>query len=308
VKGISKLLFKIFFRLRFPLDTNGNNREIISRFKNKIYHTLWLDKGVHILPKTLKKVKIIQPHCKIVGYSPDDMLNPNNQSFQFLKSLHLYQVFLTTKSYNVRELLEMGARKVMFVANGYDPDIHKPLNLTDADFKKYNCQVGFVGGFELDRMNKMLDLANSGVEITITGADWYGKIHHRKIIVRPYDVWGSDYAKVINATRINLCFLRRANRDLQTTRTVEIPACKAFMLAERTDEHLDMFQEGYEAEYFSDSKELIGKVKYYLTHVSQIDIIARRGYNRCVASGYSNERRLKGVMDRICENSIAGLR
>ena len=119
------------------------------------------------------------------------------------------------------------------------------------------------------------------------------------MIVKPGWVLAEDAAKVFCATKINLHFLRKVARDLQTTRSVEIPACRGFMLAERTQEHLDLFDEGSEAEFFDDIDELLAKIKHYLLHSEQRKTIANAGYERCVKSGYSNYDRLNEILDVI---------
>ena len=99
--------------------------------------------------------------------------------------------------------------------------------------------------------------------------------------------------------------LIKQNRDLQTTRTFEIPACGAFMLAERTDEHLRLFEEGKEAAYFGSEGELLDKVRYYLDHEGERKTIAAAGRKRCLDSGYSHHDRLKYMLRRITETNDA---
>jgi spore maturation protein CgeB len=101
-------------------------------------------------------------------------------------------------------------------------------------------------------------------------------------------IYGNDYAKAICATKINLCFLRRVNRDRQTSRSIEIPACAGFMLAERTEEHLALFSEGVEAEYFGSDAELLDKAKHYLADEQKRREIAENGRQRCVSGKYDH--------------------
>jgi spore maturation protein CgeB len=121
-------------------------------------------------------------------------------------------------------------------------------------------------------------------------------IRHPRLLVTNELLDGVEYAKAINATRVNLGFLRKANRDLQTTRTMEIPGCGGFLLAERTDEHLRLFREGAEAEFFGSTAELVTKCRYYLEHDDERRRIAAAGHRRCLTSGYSNEGTLAPVI------------
>jgi len=78
---------------------------------------------------------------------------------------------------------------------------------------------------------------------------------------------------------------------------LEIPACGAFMLMERTSEHLEMFAEGVEAEYFDSVDEAVSKIKYYLTHEEERQSIAQAGNRRLLASDYSYYDRAKTAIE-----------
>src|SRR6202035_1081868 len=104
----------------------------------------------------------------------------------------------------------------------------------------------------------------------------------RGAVVEGRPIYDDDYARAISASAVNLTFLRKNNRDLQTTRSIEIPAIGGFMLAERTDEHRELFEEGMEAEFFGSDAELIEKCRYYLARPEERRRIADAGRRRCL--------------------------
>jgi spore maturation protein CgeB len=124
--------------------------------------------------------------------------------------------------------------------------------------------------------------------VTIWGNDWAGWVgRHPNLDVKNEFLFGEDYSRAICATKININFLRKINRDEVTSRSVEIPACGGFMLAERTGRHSSFFKEGEEAEFFSSQQELLEKVWQYLENDPARAKIAMAGYQRCIKSGYS---------------------
>ena len=112
-------------------------------------------------------------------------------------------------------------------------------------------------------------------------------------------VYSADYSKALQAFKISLCFLRKMNFDQQTSRTMEIPGCGGFMMAERTNEHKALFEEDKEAVFFSSNEELLEKCRYYLVHDDERIAIADAGHKRCEASGYSNEKGIKNMLDIV---------
>jgi spore maturation protein CgeB len=276
------------------------NSQILAAAEQQAPDVLWIDKGLTIAPGTLHAVRERHPRCVIVGYSPDDMMNPGSQSRRFLAGLPQYDIYFTTKSYGVAELHKLGARRAHFTGNAYDPSTHRPMVPSAQQRAELGGIVGFIGTWEAQRSASICQLAAAGVPVRVWGNGWH-KCHFRSDFLRLENrpLLGDDYALALCSFDLNLCFLRKSNRDLQTTRSMEIPACGGFMLAERTDEHLALFEEGKEAEYFASDTELIGKAKYYIAHLAERRAIAEAGRLRCLHSGYSNQDRMLQMLNIV---------
>jgi hypothetical protein len=294
------LLSRFLNKVGHPPDLAGVNSKICAIVENNSPDVLWIDKGLTIRPKTIQRVRGKNEGVAIVSYSPDDMAQPCNQSHAYLRSIPLYDIHFTTKSFNVGELKELGGRKVCFVGNSFDPYTHRPVSVSTDEKLLFGGRVGFVGDYERDRAEQMLDLAKTGILVRVWGPNW-GAWRKRdpNLIVENRPLWGDDYAKAVCSFDINLCFLRKINRDRQTTRSIEIPACGGFMLAERTEEHMELFEEGQEAEFFSSSEELIEKVRFYLNHEDLRKKIAHAGRERCLRSGYDYSSRMSWMLDQL---------
>jgi spore maturation protein CgeB len=291
------LLQRVEQKLLGPSDQTGANAAILAKIRETAFDLVWIEKGLTIKPATLRAIRAAQPSCLIVGFSPDDMMNLCNQSFMLLSGLPLYDCYVTNKSFNVAELEVLGCPKVLFMDNGFDPHTHRPMDLAPADRERFGGAVGFIGQWEPERAGSLRALAAAGLPVRVWGYTWERmKKVPRNLVLENRPFWGDDYARAICSFDINLCFLRKCNRDWQTTRSIEIPACGGFMLAERTEEHRRLFEEGKEAEFFSSERELLDKTRYYLDHADARRSIAARGFQRCVRDAYSYPDRLQKVL------------
>ena len=287
-------------RLRPFLDSFSANRAVNRQIDRRRFDVVWIDRGLAIAPQTLQRVRQACPDAVLVAFSLDDMASPRHQSRRWLESVPLYDLHVTTKSYNVPELREMSARRVLLIDNAFDPAVHRPLELNDAERERYGASIGFVGHYEAERAELILELCRQGLDIRVDGPAWSGmRGAHPGLTIGEGYLDGLEYAKAVNATAINLGFLRKANRDVQTTRSIEIPACGAFMLAERTDDHRRLFEEGREAEFFGSFDELLDKCRHYLEHPEQRCAIAAAGLRRCVDADYSYQARLRQVLAEV---------
>ena len=84
--------------------------------------------------------------------------------------------------------------------------------------------------------------------------------------------------------------------DGHAMRTFEIPACGGFMLAERTEEHMELFDEGKEADFFGPPEELGDKVRYYLKHDSKRMRMSEAAYQRVTTGRNTYKDRLEQIL------------
>jgi spore maturation protein CgeB len=158
--------------------------------------------------------------------------------------------------------------------------------------------VGFIGSWEKERVKVLEKIAETGTRIHIWGGGWDKSfLSHPNVVISPGNIRGDEYARALRSLDIALCLLakRLGTLEYQTTRSIEIPACGVFMLADRTDEHMALFEEGKEAEFFSTPDELIEKIRYYLDNPVQRKQIAAAGRERCLRNGYSNQERIRRI-------------
>lgn len=294
------LLYKITWKLGRPVDETKVNQFIIRLVQFNEYDIIWIEKGNTIFPATLIKIRNYFPNTKIISVSEDDMYAPHSHSQFYLDGLSLYDCVFTTKTYNVDELKQIGAKRVELFHDSFDEDVHKPQSLTESEKIKYATDVGAIGAFEEDRAQKLLFLAENGISVSVWGNDWSGWVNrHPNLHVKNEFLYGLEYSKAICATKINLNFLRKSNRDTITSRSMEIPACGGFMLSERTDRHLGIFREAIEADFFNNQDELLNKTRFYLVNATLRANIAKLGMSKCRNGGFGFKDQLQHIIDNV---------
>jgi hypothetical protein len=289
---------RLRYRLGYPCEVSGENRRLVEAVRETKPEVAWIEKSLTIWPETLRLIKkLLPPQSRLVWFSADDMMNPRNQSAYWRRGFRQYDVHVTTKTHNIDDFIRIGARGVVFMPKSYDPHTHRPILLSEEDHIRYASDVTFVGHYERERWQSLCLLASHGVSVRVWGDGWKNvKAPAPLLRLEKHPLYGEDYAKAISAAKISLCFLRKMNRDRQTARSIEIPACGAFMLAERSEEHQALFREDVEAVYFESNEELAAKARYYLANDVERVPIAQAGRQRCLASGYSHASRLEAVL------------
>jgi hypothetical protein len=246
---------------------------------------IWVDQGNCVPADAIRAAKA-RTGALAVHYTADSVTGRGWGAWGFADAIKQYDVCITTKPHECDLWRNLGARAVVLSrGQGYDPSVHRPVDLAGADEEKYSCDIVFVGQRMTARARSICALVDE-VKCTLKlyGRHWDRGDTGRRLA--PYAggwLFGDEYAKALSGAKICLAFLNREAGDTSTTRSVEIGACGGFMLGERTPAHAEMFKEGEEAEFFGSDEELIAKVAFYLRNEDARLRIARAG-SRKVAS------------------------
>ncbi len=262
---------------------------------------IWVDNKPYLMESTLKKIIKKLPKVKLINVVTDDA-NGRYRSYWWVtrKTAKYYHHHFVQRTENIEEYYNWGAKKVDYCLRSFDPNFHKIVTLTIDEKKQFSCNVGFIGSYEEERAEFIAYLIKNGVAVNVIGDGWINKKYWSTIAPHfiSKGVYSDEYVKRLNAMQIAVHFIRVANRDQQDSRTFEIPACGAFMIAQRTPVHEKLFDENKEAVFFDTKEELLEKVKYYLENVSERKAIAEAGHAKCFTAGYTHSDRLIDVLNK----------
>jgi len=252
---------------------------------------IWVDTGAWIWPSTLRT--LAAQGCFLVHHITD-ALDARDWRVRLKRRLlsktaPCYDVFFTTNLDDQKKLAASPRPVTLLTDLGYDHRRFEPTPLSEEWAARWDNSLVFIGHYEPNTEAGILALIDAGLPVTVYGhAPWFASPNRSKLGDRLLPQLGNDdYVRALKGARIGLCFVSILNYNQTAARSFEIPGSGTFLLAVRTPQHLDCFVEGKEAEFFGDHEELVRKARYYLEHPDERAVIARRGHERCVASGYS---------------------
>ncbi len=260
---------------------------------------LWVDKGLLIVPNTLRKIKERWPALQLIAYQDD---NPfGSRTFErpfwrsFIEGIAEYDLHFVKRSQDVERFCRAGAKQCrLFVTGFYEP----LFAASEKAVGKYRHDVCFVGTAIDDRATVISQMMlKNKVSVDVYGRRWNRFLVYYLKRKQFHDLLPAEhYADVTRESRINLGFVSHSNCDEYNGRSFDIPASGGFFLAERTPAHQSFYQEGVEADFFSSTEELFDKISFYLKNEDVRVNIARRGYERCMQEDYSLSRRLRDAL------------
>jgi hypothetical protein len=253
---------------------------------------VWVDQGAFLGPKLLRRLRTLS--VPIINYTIDDPFGGRDglRFRLYLKALRHYDLVAAVRDVNVSEARDAGARNVIMVFMSADEIARCPLALAPDERQHYASEVAFVGTWMPERGPFIAELVRLGVPISIWGDRWH-KAREWPILKsywRGTGLYDERYAKIILSAKVVLGLLSKDNRDLHTTRSMEIPAMGAVLCAERTSEHRALYEDGVEAVFWSTPEECAAACRRLLSDETYRQSVARRGRERLARNGHYNEQ------------------
>lgn len=273
-------------------------RALQQTLKGHAYDLCLVDSGEWMTPAVVKLLK--RYATKVISYCIDDPTGPRDSRrfTAYRRALPFYDLVVVMRERNVQEVRNLGARNVLRVFMSADEVSHAPRVITPQDQARWQAEVLFLGTWMPERGPFMLELIRRGVPLTIQGSHWSKAPEWAEL--KPY--WrgdalsGDDYAKAIQCAQINLGMLSKGNRDLHTTRSMEVPALGGLLCAERTSEHESLYQDGVEAVFWKDAAECAQLCAHWLSNESGRNALSQAGRIRLQRNGHLNENVMQQIL------------
>lgn len=294
---------KILYRLCIGPGVNRLNRDLLRVAAAESVDVIWADKLLWMQPKTIEKLRAMGIYT--LSYMIDNAFGPRRDpGFRlYMKCIPNYDLHVVQRDKNLSDYRDQGARDVIKIQTAYEPTLQYPPP-EDWDDSKRDREVSFIGTPYDNRPAFLTSLwREHGIPVRISGNIRWKKLLEPEAAAALYPVehelYGDEYREGIWRSKINLSFITHSNGDEFVHKSFEIAGAGGFLLAERSEGHLQRFAEGEEAVFFSSLQECAEKILRYLPDEAARACIAAAGCRRAERDGYTNDRQVELILDRI---------
>jgi spore maturation protein CgeB len=281
---------------RHPMRYTDLNRRLLEEATKFAPQVVLIVMGFYIAPETLHAIKR-NTGAALINYATDDPFNERTSPRNVREAIPLYDVYACTKRAMMDDVASAGCANVRYVRFGYQPSVHfAEAPATTEERHRFAADVAFVGEGDGDRRPFFRTLLKALPDLNLA---LYGGLWNLNPTLRRYHrgtVRGRHFRLAFGGAKIAVNLVRAQNRDDHVMRSFEGPACGAFMLNQRTEEHLALLAEDREAAYFESPEELVEKTRYYLNHDAEREQIRKAGWKKTTTGGNTYFERLMQIL------------
>ena len=194
--------------------------------------------------------------------------------------------------------------RLTYLPCAFDPEEHRPLQLTDAERESFGSDVSFVGAGYRNRrqgLRRFLDL-----DFRIWGSEWNGAPDLERVVQRDSArISTEDSVRIFNATRVNLNLHSSTYHDdvdpqgdFVNPRTFELAGCGAFQIVDRRELLPAVLTPGREVAVADSVAGMRDLTRHYLAHPDERLAIAARSHARALAE-HTYQHRMRDLIATI---------
>ena len=287
-------------RLARPWLVQDYNRAVLGHAGNPAIDFVLVFKGKLLQSATLERFR--EQGTPIYCFYPDVSFLDHGP--EIWNCLPLYDCLFTTKSFHLEDAaLRVRVKQMKWVAHGFDPEVHRPVALSEGMKRQYGCDVSFVGCRSPKKELLLAAIIREcpGLSMRIWGPGWARAAADVRQRWQGRGAYGDELAIIYGASRVNLGLLSEAgggtrSGDLVTARTWQIPAAGGFMLHENTPELARYFAPDREVGVFQSVSDLPVKLQSYLSNEGERARMLSAARRRCSESTYTYDAPARAIL------------
>jgi spore maturation protein CgeB len=215
-----------------------------------------------------------------------------------------YDAFFHIQPGEFEEKLDaIGCKHHAFVQTGCDPDVHRPVTLSQEEQDEFGCDISFAGAGYYNRLQLFRGLTD--YRFKIWGVDWHDRELARRVQGGEQRFENETFMKIAAGTKINLN-LHSSNAhegvdprcDAINPRVFEIAAAGAFQLCDPCIGLERCFDFAAELPVYRDLKELRARIDHFLAHPDERKAFAARARERALRD-HTYEHRAQEMLDHL---------
>jgi len=300
------LLPRLMRRIFIWILVRDYNRAVVKQAESSLFDFILVFKGMYLKESTIsilrsfgKPVYNFYPDVSFVDHGP-----------YIPQTLSYYDCVFTTKSFHGKKEINLfRIRDLVHTRHGFDPEVHRPIRISQSQLDYYGCDISFVGCWSPKKERLISHILNNrkNYKVVIYGIGWkYASIDFKKALgknLRP-GAFGDELAIIYNSSKVNLGLLSCAASDPNvsdktTARTFQITAAGSVLLHEDTFEVRTYYQPDKEIMLFSDEQDLLFKLDKLLNDDSLRVEIKSGGYQRCINESYDYSAAANVILNKF---------
>ncbi len=264
---------------------------------------IWVDSGELFGPEIINMLSALGG--KVILYNHDDPtgMRDGRRFFSLRKAIPYYDICAVVRDENIAEFYQHGAKRVVKIWRSYDEVVHAPFTDIHEIQDKYISDVVFIGTWmrHEGRDKFLLQLIDAGLNVRVWGQRWEKSPYWSQLKehVAGGALSGRDYVAAIQGAKVCLGLLSKGNRDLHTTRTMEVPYAGGVLCAQRTSEHLKLYEENVEAVFWDNVDECIEQCRKLVNDDVFRESVRIAGMQRVRKNKLGHENQCQIILDEL---------